>query len=80
MKAVETEGYFDKNGDLKLKKRIGITQQPVKVIILIPDDELEENENVWLHNISTNPSFDFLSDVEEDIYTIKDGKGINYEK
>ncbi len=43
--------------------------------------ELDEiNEQTWLTAISTNPSFAFLNDPEEDIYTQEDGKPVNYER
>ena len=40
-------------------------------------DELDEQ--TWLNAIATNPSFAFLHDPEEDIYTLEDGKPVNYE-
>jgi len=40
-------------------------------------DDLDEQ--TWLNAIATNPSFAFLNDPEEDIYTLEDGKPVNYE-
>ena len=40
-------------------------------------DEL--NEQTWLAPVSNNPSFAFLHDPEEDIYTLKDGQPVAYE-
>ena len=34
----------------------------------------EWNEKEWLDTATLNPSFDFLKDPEEDIYTLSDGK------
>jgi len=39
----------------------------------------ELDEQTWLHAIATNPSFAFLHDPEEDIYTLEDGKPVSYE-
>ena len=41
--------------------------------------QLEEiNEQEWLHAAATNPTFYFLKDPEEDIYTLTDGKPFTY--
>jgi hypothetical protein len=37
------------------------------------------SEEDWLHAASRNPVFEFLHDSEEDIYTLEDGKPIEYE-
>jgi hypothetical protein len=34
----------------------------------------EFSELEWLHAAATNPTFDFLKDPEEDIYTLADGR------
>jgi hypothetical protein len=39
----------------------------------------ELDQQTWLHAIGTNPSFAFLHDPEEDIYTLEDGKPVSYE-
>ena len=49
----------------------------VRVILLMPEDEL--NEQTWLDAVSNNPSFAFLNDPEEDIYTLKDGQPVAHE-
>ena len=41
------------------------------------EDEL--NEKNWLNTVSNNPSFAFLHDPEEDIYTLDDGKPVSNE-
>ncbi len=45
-----------------------------------PNRELADDidEQTWLQAIATNPSFAFLHDPEEDIYTLADGKPVNY--
>jgi hypothetical protein len=40
-------------------------------------DEL--NEQTWLDGVTNNPSFAFLHDPEEDIYTLKDGQSVAHE-
>jgi len=42
------------------------------------DDDFTETE--WLQASSGNPAFDFLKNIEEDIYSENDGKPFNYEK
>ena len=39
------------------------------------NDEIDEQE--WLRAAASNPSFDFLYDPDEDIYTLADGKPFN---
>ncbi len=43
-----------------------------------PEEFLELGE--WERAIATNPSFAFLNDPEEDIYTLEDGKPVNPER
>jgi hypothetical protein len=74
MKALETTGRIEKSGVLKLDKPLAISsRQKVKVIILYAEDE-EIDENDWIGSINNNPSFAFLNDKKEDIYSIADGK------
>lgn len=42
------------------------------------DEELDEQ--TWLSAVSDNPSFAFLNDPEEDIYTLEDGHPVNHEE
>ena len=74
MKAIETTGQIDKEGVLRLSKPLTEKDKRVKVIVLVPEGESEEDEMLWLKAISKNPSFSFLEDSAEDIYSIKDGK------
>ena len=34
----------------------------------------EISESEWLYSATTNPSFDFLKEPGEDIYTLEDGR------
>jgi hypothetical protein len=42
-------------------------------------EEADLNEETWLRAVASNPSFAFLNDPEEDIYTLADGQPVNYE-
>jgi hypothetical protein len=37
------------------------------------------NPSAWNKIVANNPSFDFLHDSAEDIYTLEDGIAVNYE-
>ena len=75
MKAIETTGVFEKGGILRLAGMQEIKSQKVKVIILFNDDN-KIDEELWLSSNAKNPSFDFLADEREDIYSNTDGKPI----
>lgn len=76
MKAIETTGKIEKSGILKLDKPIVLhKKQKVRVIILYNEDD-EIDEKLWLTAISKNPSFTFLKDKSEDIYSTSDSKPI----
>ncbi len=79
MKAIETTSVTDKKGYLKLNMPLQLKEKKVKVIILM-DESDEDEEALWLKAISSNPSFAFLKDKEEDIYKITDGKPFNGKK
>ncbi|MEN0003014.1 MAG: hypothetical protein AAF798_02680 [Bacteroidota bacterium] len=72
MKAIETSGHIDSKGILSLEAPLAVLNKQVKVIILIEEDEIDEQQ--WLKAINLNDAFDFLEDSGEDIYTIEDGK------
>jgi len=70
MKALETTGTIEKSGILKLDKPFPISgRQKVKVIILYAEEE-EIDESQWLASIKGNPSFAFLTNKKEDIYSL----------
>lgn len=72
MKAIETTGKIDKNGLLHVSP-LEEKNRNVKVIVLVPDND-DENELEWLKVISKNPSFSFLNEPEEDVYSRQSGK------
>ena len=75
MKAIELKAKIDENGHLKIDIPLKITNKKVKVIVLFPEDDGFEDEE-WLHGVSSSPSFDFLKEDAEDIYSILDGKPV----
>jgi hypothetical protein len=78
MKAIEINSKTDKTGLLKINCKLNRSESNVRVLILL-DDEYTENdeESIWMDSISGNPSFDFLKDSAEDIYSLKDGEPFN---
>lgn len=73
MQALESTGFLDDQGMLQIDKPVNIINQKVKVILLIPEQEETEHQ-VWLESISANPTFDFLKEEAEAIYSITDGE------
>ena len=74
MTAIEMTGIIDEHRQLRLD---GILPVPgpvrVRVLVLYPLSE-EWDEIEWLQAAARNPVFAFLSDPEEDLYTLADGK------
>jgi hypothetical protein len=78
MRAIETTGTLNTQGQLQLDRPFPQDlPNRVRVILLMPEEDL--SEQVWLDAVSTNPSFAFLHEPEEDIYTLEDGQPVAYE-
>jgi hypothetical protein len=79
LSAVEITGVIDENRQLHLDGVLPVSGPiPVRVIVLYPSSaELEETQ--WLQAAATSPTFAFLNDPEEDIYTLADGKPVQNE-
>ncbi|MBD1868443.1 hypothetical protein H6F95_14220 [Cyanobacteria bacterium FACHB-471] len=78
MRAIETTGILTAQGQLQLDYPLPQEKSSrVRVIVLMSEEE--PNEEAWLRAVSSNPSFAFLNDPEEDIYTLADGKPVNDE-
>jgi hypothetical protein len=80
MRAIETIGTLDTQGHIQLD-----TPQPqakpsrVRIIMLLEEDDDDDlGPGQWESAIATNPSFAFLNDPEEDIYTLADGNPVSY--
>ena len=76
LQAVELIGTIDEKGQLHLDAPISEVGQGRVRVILIPE-EAEIGENEWLKAAASNPTFDFLEDPDEDIYTLDDGQPFN---
>lgn len=78
MRAIETTGTLTAQGQLQLDHPLPQSQSSrVRVILLMPDDDLDQES--WLQAVASNPSFAFLNDPEEDIYTLDNGHPVNHE-
>jgi hypothetical protein len=72
MKAIEIKAKTDKNGNLLISEKLNISNREVRVLILVEEEEIDEKS--WNAAISSNPTFDFLNEPEEDIYTANHGR------
>jgi hypothetical protein len=78
MKALEFQSKTDKKGHLKIDYKINQPEKDVRVIVLVDEEDFDiEDDEKWIKAMSGNPSFDFLKEPEEDIYTLKDGEPID---
>ena len=81
MKAIEINTKTDDSGYLKINIPLKKSNKKVKLLILLTEDEEStEDEQYWLYANTQNPSFDFLNEPEEDIYSLNDGEPIENEK
>ena len=67
MKAIEIKTQTNQFGNLQINYSLSQKNQNVRVLILV---EEENEEQLWMKSISSNPAFEFLKE-EEDIYTLK---------
>jgi len=78
MRAIEIKSKTDRSGLLTLNYRLRKADTKVRVILLVEDEDNEdEDELLWLKAAAVNPSFDFLKDPAEDIYTLAHGEPID---
>jgi hypothetical protein len=77
MKAIEIKSKTDKTGHLKISYQLDKSNRNVRVLILLDDDNKIDEEKLWMDSISKSPSFEFLNDKSEDIYSLKDGEPFN---
>lgn len=77
MQAIEIKAEVNEKGFLIIDKPIeSLRNKKVKLIILSQEEDEIENKE-WSYAISNNPSFAFLKESSEDIYSISDGKPLN---
>lgn len=80
MKAIETTATIDQSKRLCLDKELPVKpSDKVKVIVLLPESQDDIEEALWLKAANSSPSFDFLNDPAEDIYSSDDGKAFQDE-
>jgi len=72
MRAIEFKSHTNSVGNLEINYPLNTKNKNVRVVIFI-EDEIEEEEKLWLESINSNPAFDFLKE-EEGIYNLNDGK------
>jgi hypothetical protein len=74
MTAIEVTGTVDEHQRLELDENLPISgPRRVRVIVLYPSGE-EWDEKEWLRAAARNSVFDYLSEPEEDIYSLSDGE------
>ncbi|MEM8506073.1 MAG: hypothetical protein AAF716_23350 [Cyanobacteria bacterium P01_D01_bin.1] len=80
IQAIEATGTIDSQGYLQIDQPINIAKdQRVRIIVLLAETEDSISEQDWLKAAATNPSFAFLHDAEEDIYTLDHGQPVSHE-
>jgi hypothetical protein len=82
MRSIECAGTINAQGELQLDEPLPLNQPSrVRIIVLFPEswesDDLTPDQ--WSKAVASNPSFAFLHDAEEDIYTIANGVAVSYE-
>ena len=76
-KAVEVKGEIDKNHKLLLDEPLSAIPPGKVRIILMFENETDIDEQEWLLSAAKNSAFEFLKDINEDIYSNSDGKPFN---
>lgn len=71
MESIEKIVQFDEDGNATLKLGKHFSKKEAKIVVLIKDDEINEQE--WLSLAMKGGAYDFLNDSAEDIYTMEDG-------
>ncbi len=75
VRAIETTGVIDEASHLQIDTPLPAGPSRVRVIVLFPEEGHEDiSESEWLRAAMDNPTFDFLKNHEEDIYTLADGR------
>jgi hypothetical protein len=83
MRSIECAGTISAQGELQLDELLPLNQPSrVRIIVLFP--ESLESEDItpdqWNKAVASNPSFAFLHDAEEDIYTLENGVAVGHER
>jgi hypothetical protein len=83
MRSIECAGTISAQGELQLDELLPLNQPSrVRIIVLFPES-LESDDitpDQWSNAVASNPSFAFLHDAEEDIYTLENGVAVSHER
>ena len=82
MKSIACAGTISASGELFLDEPLPQNQpRRVQIVILFPEspESADLTPAQWNKIVASNPSFAFLHDLEEDIYTLEDGIAANHE-
>jgi len=78
MRAIEINSKTDHSGHIKFDYQLGRSDQNVRILILLEEDNYQlEEEKLWIDSLSNNPAFNFLREPEENVYSLKDGESLN---
>jgi hypothetical protein len=83
MRSIECAGTISAQGELQLDELLPLNQPSrVRIIVLFPESwELDDlTPYQWSNAVASNPSFAFLHDAEEDIYTLENGVAVSHER
>lgn len=74
LRALEVTGTIDEHQQLHLDQPLPVAgPNRARVIILIPE-EMDFEEGDWLRAAARNPSFAFLAEPAEELYSLADGR------
>ena len=82
LRAIEVTGFVDETGHLSVEEPLtNVAPGRVRLLVLAPDrsttvvaSAAEPDEDEWLRAAASSPSFAFLRDEAEDVYSPTDGK------
>lgn len=73
MKSIEVVGTIEEGRIVRLDEPLPVgVEGRVRLVILVAEDEPSEQN--WLHAGRQGRAFDFLNSMDEDRYTLRDGK------
>lgn len=73
MKSIEVVGTIEEGRIVRLDEPLPVgVGGRVRLVILVAEDEPSEQN--WLHAGRQGRAFDFLNSMDEDRYTLRDGK------
>jgi hypothetical protein len=83
MRLIECTGTISAQGELQLDELLPLNQPSrVRIIVLFPES-LESDDitpDQWSKAVASNPSFAFLHNAEEDIYTLENGIVVSHKR